>query len=272
MAAFLHPEPNRVAPRTPEAPDAGSHDWCDGVRLEALANLAHELRTPVQILLGYLEILREDELDADTEHSIIERMHANAIDLVRMVENVMEFALADAAAKPQRVEEVSLRQIAEDISPVLEAANQRKKLTLKVDVEDPAAMIRVDRRAVRAILENLGVNAIKFTDQGSVRIALRRWNLPVTGPNLVIEVSDSGPGIEDALLERAFEPCVQLSHASTRHFRGMGLGLAVVKRNVELLDAELEVTKSSGGGSTFAVRVPLRPRPAEHCPGAVLRR
>ncbi len=262
MAVFLYPRRDHALPRPAASPNAETYGWHDGVRLEALANLAHELRTPLQVVLGYLEILREDQLDADAAHSIVERMRANAIDLARMVENVMEFALDDAAAIPGGAEDVSLAELAEDVAPVLEAANQRKGLVLEVDIEEPATVVHINRRAVRAILENLGVNAIKFTTRGSVRIALRRWNAPISGPKLVIEVSDSGPGIDDAYLERAFEPCVQLSHASTRHFRGMGLGLAVVKRNVELLDAELEVTTSSSGGSTFAVRIPLAP--AEH--------
>jgi signal transduction histidine kinase len=261
LAAFLYPNRERAGPG-PKArrPGAETHGWRDGVRLEALANLAHELRTPVQVFLGYLEILREDGVDADTAHDIVERLRVNAIDLSRMVENVMEFALADGAAMPDGAEEVSLGQIAEEIAPVLEAANQRKRLALEVDVETPGAVVYVNRHAVRAILENLGVNAIKFTDRGSVRIALRLWSAPITGSKLVIEVSDSGPGIEQAFLKRAFEPSVQLSHASTRRFRGMGLGLAVVKRNVEALDADLEVSGSSKGGSTFVVRVPLGPR------------
>jgi signal transduction histidine kinase len=261
LAVFLYPERDRAADVEAAVAGAERDGWRNGVRLEALANLAHELRTPVQVFLGYLEILREDGVDAATAHQIVERLRVNVIDLARMVENVMEFAVADAAALPVDAEPVSLAQIADEVAPALEAANQRKHLALEVEVDEPAAVICVDRRAVRAIVENLVVNAIKFTDHGSVKLALRRWMVPMGGPKLVIEVTDSGPGIEPALLKRAFEPAVQLSHTSTRRFRGMGLGLAVVKRNVEALDADLEVNSTCNCGSTFAVRIPLKAAP-----------
>jgi signal transduction histidine kinase len=267
LAVFLYPERDRAA-QAEAAPHCAERDgWRNGVRLEALANLAHELRTPVQVFLGYLEILREDGVDAATSHQIVDRLRVNAMDLARMVENVMEFAAADSAALPFGAEEVSLAQIADEVAPALETANQRKHLTLEVEIEEPAALVCVDRRAVRAILENLAVNAIKFTDRGSVKVVLKRWSAPIAGAKLVIEVSDSGPGIELMLLKRAFEPCVQLSHSSTRRFRGMGLGLAVVKRNVEALDADLEVNSAANCGSTFAVRIPLKPW-TDLCSGA----
>ena len=102
--------------------------WEQGLHMEALANLAHELRSPVQAILGYLDILR-DELSeelADRHKQIIERMNANAHDLAQTVENVMDFSVADAMAEASDEEEIRLHDLIADLAPVLDAANDPK--------------------------------------------------------------------------------------------------------------------------------------------------
>lgn len=237
--------------------------------MEALANLAHELRTPIQVLLGYLEILREELSDAveARPRKIIEKMNANAHDLAQTVENVMEFALANARAEASAEEEISIRDLLADITPALEAANHGKGLTIEFNLEHAPDAIRSRQRALRAILLNLAVNAIKFTDIGMVQIVVRC--APAVAPArpcvsqhaIEFEVRDTGPGIDPALITRAFEACTQLSHASARRHRGMGLGLAVVQRNVDALGGDLRVETAPNAGSTFRVRIPLAAPP-----------
>ena len=240
---------NRPPPAIPAA------QWEQGLHMEALANLAHELRSPVQAILGYLDILR-DEMTAlgDRHKQIIERMNANAHDLAQTVENVMDFSVADAMAESSDEEEIRPHDLLGDLAPVLEAANDTKGLEIRYDLADAPSVFRSRRRPIKSILLNLAVNAIKFTDHGSVTIAIR-----LSGSSqLELEVSDTGPGIEAGLLSQAFETCAQLSHTSTRSHRGMGLGLAVVQRNVEALGAEIIVRTALLQGSSFVVTIPIR--------------
>jgi len=227
--------------------------------MEALANLAHELRSPVQAILGYLDILRDEVSEAlgDRHQRIIERLNANAHDLALTVENVMDFSVAEAMAEPVDYEEIRPHDLVGDLAPALEAANQSKGLEIRFDLEAAPTVFRSRRRPIKSILLNLAVNAIKFTDRGSVTVAIRRAASSRLGSAVELEVRDTGPGIEAARVAQAFKPCAQLSHSSIRSHRGMGLGLAVVQRNVETLGATIVVKTAPKQGSTFVVRVPI---------------
>jgi signal transduction histidine kinase len=236
--------------------------------MEALANLAHELRSPVQAILGYLDILR-DELSeelAGRHKQIIDRMNANAHDLAQTVENVMDFSVADAMAEPADEEEIHLHDLIADLALVLDAANDLKGLEIRFELEGAPAVFRARRRPIKAILLNLAVNAIKFTDRGRVTIAIRLVGSSQLGCAVELEVRDSGPGIDPAMVTQAFARCAQLSHSSIRTHRGMGLGLAVVQRNAEALGAKIIVKNQLPQGSAFIVIVPISSPPAADRP------
>jgi signal transduction histidine kinase len=238
-------------------------DWEQGVHLEALANLAHELRSPVQALLGYLDILHDElgEMLNSRHKHIFERVNANAHDLAQTVENVMDFSLADAMAEPAGHEDIRLDELIAELAPALEAANDSKGLQISYDLEAAPAVIRSRRRPIKSILLNLAVNAIKFTEKGSVTIAIRRAVLPEVGPAVELAVSDTGPGIDAEMVAQAFKLCAQLSNSSVRIHRGMGLGLAVVRRNAIALGATIVVNSALAQGSVFVVTIPIHGSP-----------
>jgi signal transduction histidine kinase len=246
--------------------------WSQGIRFEVLANLAHELRTPIQVLIGFIDILRDDwaaELSAQP-HEILDRMNANIHDLAQTVDNMMDLVLADANAGPLVNEDIMLLSLMADITPILEAANQRKQLELHVELDDAPATIHAPRRALRSILLNLALNAIKFTESGIVTVTLRRSRSQTKNEALEFEITDTGPGIDPAMLERASRPFAQLSNSSARRYRGLGLGLAVVQRNVRALGGRLELQPATAGkGSDFVVEIPAQVRTAN---GAVAQR
>jgi len=246
--------------------------WSQGIKFEVLANLAHELRTPIQVLIGFIDILRDDwaaELSAQP-HEILERMNANIHDLAQTVDNMMDLVLADADAGPLVNEDIMLSSLMADITPILEAANQRKQLELHVELDDAPATIHAPRRALRSILLNLALNAIKFTESGIVTVTLRRSRSQEKNEALEFEITDTGPGIDPAMLERASRPFAQLSNSSARRYRGLGLGLAVVQRNVRALGGRLELRPATAGnGSDFVVEIPAQVRTAN---GAVAQR
>ncbi len=229
-----------------------------GLRLEALANLAHELRSPMQAVLGYLDILG-DELTAslsDRQRHLFERMNVNAQDLAQTVENVMEFA-TEKLHERALSEEINLGNLLAEMAPALDAANSGKGLALTFNVEKAPEFIRSNRRAIKSILMNLALNAIKFTEHGGVTIAISKKARTGLKPIIELLVSDTGKGIDAALIAKAFEPCSQLSKASTRSYRGVGLGLTVVEHHALALGATVTVKSVPNQGSTFVVAIPL---------------
>ncbi len=275
-----------MANRPPSDDDPGSkpelvaesrgllRQWVEGMRLEVLANLAHELRTPLQVLLGYLDILRDEWAEKfDPEpRAMLERMNSNLHDLAQTVDNIMEFVMSEAGATGRVEEDVSVSSLVNDLEPAMEAAKGAKALTLKIDLEHAPQTIHTSRRPLRSILSNLVLNAIKFTERGSVTVRISSSRVRSAEPGVVLEVVDTGLGMSPALIKQAAEPFAQLSQSSARKFRGLGLGLAVVHRNVSALGAKLEVSSTPGRGSRFVVRIPPTPLMAEQSAGKMGKR
>ncbi|MBF6568166.1 MAG: HAMP domain-containing histidine kinase [Candidatus Binataceae bacterium] len=233
-----------------------------GIRLEALGKLAHELRTPIQILLGYLDALPED-LPQNTpaaSRRMIARMNVTAVELARIVENLMEFALVDAQAEADTETEVATLDLIDEIMPLIEAANHDKNLKLKFELDDAPPTIRARHRQLHLMLSNLAVNAIRFTAAGRVTIAIRQSGTPEQ-PAICFEVSDTGVGFRREVHAQIFEPFAQLSSSNRRRYRGVGLGLTVVKRCVAALKGTIEVYSKPGQGSRFVVNFPVQPAP-----------
>jgi signal transduction histidine kinase len=232
------------------------------MRLAELANLAHELRTPIQVLLGYVDILREDLAGETGPRAcrVIERLNVNAHDLAQTAENLLDFAYTSANSELECDEEIEIRELVAEMAPALDALNSAHSLVLDFDLERAPARVLCRRKPLRSIVSNLAANAVKFTGKGAIKIAIRALPAPEKFDELEIEVSDTGPGIDPKRLEDAFAVGKQLSGASTRNYRGMGLGLAVVRHNLDALGATLDVETGEGRGSRFTVRVPLRPR------------
>ena len=198
-------------------------------------------------------------------------MNANAHDLAQTVENVMDFSVADAMAEAADEEEIRPHDLIGDLAPALEAANDTKGLEIKYDLEAAPAVFRSRRRPIKSILLNLAVNAIKFTDHGSVTIAIRAAGSSQLGAVVELEVRDTGPGIDAGLVDQAFQTCAQLSHTSIRSHRGMGLGLAVVQRNVEALGARIFVKTALLQGSASSSRSRSAPKEFRYSAGAGLK-
>ena len=232
--------------------------WAEGMREEALANLAHELRSPLQVLLGYLDILREEWADKfDPEpRAMLERMNSNLYDLTQTVDNIMDFVMSESGATGRVEEDVSVSSLVNDLVPAIDAAKGGKELTVKIDVDHAPQTIHTSRRPLRSIVSNLVLNAVKFTERGSVTVSISSSPAGGAEQGVVLEVADTGLGMSPALIKQAAEPFVQLSNSSSRKYRGLGLGLTVVHRNVTALGAKLEISSTPGQGSRFVVQIP----------------
>lgn len=240
--------------------------WSSNLTSEALGNLAHELRTPIQALMGRLEMLQE-EYAAEIgrrPRELVQRMNVNAFELQQTLENLLAFVVAQAGGEVNIEEHLTLESIVADVEPVIAMANADKHLDVQLELDRAPAIIDAPRRAVTGTIINLALNAIKFTEAGRVTIAVRRIARAGDRATVEIEVSDSGPGLSPALFEEVSQPFAQLSRSSTRRFRGVGLGLAIVRQNVATLGGTLELLSAPGHGADIFVRFP---QPGSHATG-----
>jgi signal transduction histidine kinase len=220
-----------------------------------MSNLSHELRSPLHVISGYLDILAEDwgaKFSAEPSR-ILERLRLSAAELTQTIENLLEYTAAATGTQAAVREAVELSELIAELEPVFAASARRKKIFLVWRVEPQLTLTNTNRRRLVSIVNNLVSNAIKFTDRGGVSVRLRR--VRVRHERIVeFEVTDTGIGMEPARQEDAFTPFIQLSSSNSREHRGLGLGLSLVRRNVIALGATLEVKSKLSFGSRFRVR------------------
>jgi signal transduction histidine kinase len=226
-------------------------------RYEIISNLSHELRSPLHVLNGYLEILAEDwppEFSGEPCR-ILERLRISAAQLTQTVENLLEYAATMSGTKAVVREQIDVSALVTELEAAFAPPARRKKVFLVWRVDRQLKVLQSDRRRLVSIIANLVSNAIKFTDRGGVTVRLRRRR--IRHKSMVeLEVADTGIGMDEERLDEAFAPFVQLSSSSARSYRGLGLGLALVRRNVASLGATLEVKSKLSAGSRFTVRFP----------------
>ncbi len=230
-------------------------------RFQIISNLSHELRSPLQVINGYLDILAEDwaaQLGGEPER-ILGRLRLSAAELKQTVENLLEYAAAMTATQAAVREPIDVTDLVTEMDQTFAAAARRKKIFLLWQVEPSLKLVHSDRRRLVSIVTNLVSNAIKFTGQGGVTVRLGHARGRHHGA-IELEVADTGIGMEQGRVGDAFAPFVQLSGSNTRAHRGLGLGLALVRRNVISLGASLEVRSKPSAGTSFKVRFPENPK------------
>jgi signal transduction histidine kinase len=224
------------------------------VKGEFIATMSHELRTPLTALLGYEELFAEHILGplTDQQEAAVERMRTSTQHLQAIIDEVLTFSRLEAGEERARLVDASLAEIIHAVMAVLEPLARAKRIALSTRLPEEPSTIRTDPDMLRRILVNLGGNAVKFTERGSVSLSVAR-----EGSSLAFEVADTGIGIAQQDIARLFQPFTQLESGFTRRFGGTGLGLFVSRRLADLLGGEISVKSVPGTGSTFTLRVPM---------------
>ena len=219
-----------------------------------LANMSHELRTPLNAIIGYSGLLEEQIEGPLTvgQRRQISRIEVAAGHLLQMIEQILTFSRIEAGHDEVRLEAADLAALTRETAGLVEPLATAKNLAFFCDVPERLA-VDTDPGKIRQILLNLLGNAVKFTDQGEVRLELRG-----NGEQSVIRVSDSGIGIPSDYHDRIFEAFSQVERTPNRRRGGSGLGLSVTARLVELLGGTIGVESAPGRGSTFTLRLPAR--------------
>ncbi len=223
----------------------------EAVRRDFVANISHELKTPVGAL-GLLSetLLAED--DPAVAQRLAERMLTEAFRVGRTIDDLLELSQIEADEEARREEVPVHRFVAEAVDRVRPAAEQQG---ISIEVEEPAARLAVagDRRQLVSATYNLLENAVKYSDPGSTVQVRARTN----GRWADIEVEDHGIGIPRRDLERVFERFYRVDRARSRETGGTGLGLAIVRHVASNHDGDVQVTSTEGEGSTFTLRLPV---------------
>ncbi len=224
------------------------------LKSEFVATMSHELRTPLNVLIGYNELLLDGaygDLSPDQVQPL-GRADKAARELSDMIDSILDLNRLDKQHVPVSVELVSVADLIDEVMAEDRNLPDKANVTAARDIEEGLPQIRTDRIKLKMVIKNLFGNAVKFTEQG--RIVLRAR--PVH-PGIEIAVIDSGIGIAPEMQGLVFEPFLQVDGTDTRRYGGLGLGLYIVRRLVEVLGGTIEMESRLGEGSTFRVWIPL---------------
>jgi CheY-like chemotaxis protein len=228
-----------------------------------LATMSHEIRTPLNGVLGMAQAMAGDEL-SDRQRDRLSVIHRSGESLLAILNDVLDLSKIEAGKLELEQLEFELAEVARGAYSAFTALANKKGLSFALDIEAARGRYLGDPTRLRQILYNLISNALKFTEQGEIRVtALRKGEL------LEISVKDTGVGIPPESLSKLFAKFDQLDSSTTRRFGGTGLGLAICRELAQLMTGEISVTSELGLGSTFTLRVPLRYLGEEKAVGTV---
>jgi signal transduction histidine kinase len=219
-----------------------------------LANMSHELRTPLNAVLGYTGTLLmrlPGPLTQDQE-SQLTVIRGSAQHLLSLINDILDLAKIESGRMELRAETIDCQRVLDDVAATLKPLAEQKHLEVRIETPVESFSLQVDRRAITQIVLNLAINAIKFTEQGEVRLGLHAV-LHEGRPQLEFSVTDTGVGIRAEDQPRLFEAFSQLDHAHD----GTGLGLHLSQRFARLIGGQILFESEYGKGSRFALRLPL---------------
>lgn len=224
-----------------------------------LASMSHEIRTPMNGILGFAELLRE-ELEVLKRPDLVEFVdiiQRSGQRLLRLLDDILDLSRIEAGKVQVDIRPVRLLPLVEQALATFRAQAHKKGLRFSCQV--PADLfLAADEQRLYQVLLNVISNAVKFTEAGWIHVLARR-----KADHVLIQVQDTGIGIEAAFLSRIFEPFAQESTGWERRAEGSGLGLSITKRLVELMEGSIEVRSRKGEGTTVEIRLPAAQAPQE---------
>ncbi len=227
---------------------------------EFLANISHELRTPMNGLLGMLDLVLDSPV-AGEQREQIEIAQRCAYSLLDLLNDILDLSKIEAGRMILEKVPFDLRTVAEDCVRAQAAKAGQKRIELRFEFAGEESNVSGDPLRLRQIVTNLLSNAIKFTEVGSVKVRQRVISEAAGRVTMLLEVADTGSGIPEDKLPLIFEKFTQADSSISRKYGGTGLGLAITKRLVEMQGGQIRVESRLGRGSTFTVEIPFEATP-----------
>lgn len=213
-----------------------------------LSNISHEVRTPMNHVMGMIDLLGQTDL-SEEQQEYIDILQGSADQLMDVVTDMLDFSGMESRSPDCRNIEFDLRAMADRVAHLIDARARRKGLSFDMEIHPLVPPLVVgDPEHLRKVLNHLCTNAVKFTEQGGVALHI----LPETGGGVRFEVRDTGIGIPKRELEKIFDSFSQADDSATRKYGGTGLGLSIAARLVEAMDGKVLVDSEPGKGSTFS--------------------
>ncbi|HEX7326642.1 MAG TPA: ATP-binding protein [Rhodanobacteraceae bacterium] len=230
---------------------------------EFLASMSHEIRTPLNGILPLLDIVLGTDL-APEQREYLLTANASAKELLRIVDDILDYSKAEAGKLGLESVAVELRDLVDGVRRLLEKPAEAKGLAMRAVVDaDVRSVIRGDPVRLRQILTNLVSNAIKFTQRGGVSVRVSRRRDTATQHEVLFAVRDTGIGLAPEAAARLFQPFTQADASVTRRYGGTGLGLTICKKLVDLMGGQIGVRSELGRGSVFWFTVPFEKVPGD---------
>jgi signal transduction histidine kinase/DNA-binding response OmpR family regulator len=248
-----------------------AHEEAERARAEAeaasrtksifLANMSHELRTPLNAIIGYSEILVEDATDRGDTTTVgdLQKIQGAGKHLLDLINGILDLSKIEAGRMDVYLEQIYLAKLVEDVRTIVEPLVKKNGNALLIRCAPDIGSMRTDLTKLKQSLINLLSNAAKFTQNGTVTLAVSREQPPAGPARFTFHVSDTGIGMNEEQLGRLFQAFSQADSSTTRHYGGTGLGLTITRHFASMLGGTIQVTSKPGEGSSFIMTLPDQP-------------
>ena len=234
----------------------------NAAKTKFLANMTHELRTPMNAIIGYTEMLLEETQEKNLMeiHSDLTKIDSSAKILLELINEILDLSKIEAGKMEIYLDSFKIQEVIETAIHTVEPMLQKNKNTLELKCDENLGYMVADINRVRQTLINLLGNANKFTDGGSITLEALRINKQDT-PWIIFKITDTGIGIPKDKLRSIFSEFTQADSSTSRRYGGTGLGLAISQRFCRMMGGSISVNSEVGQGSTFTVQLPAKVMP-----------
>ncbi|WP_242065900.1 ATP-binding protein [Moritella sp. F3] len=240
-----------------------------------LANMSHEIRTPLNGIIGMAEILKDSQL-SPIQKDYLMTIDSSSQTLLMLINDVLDLSKIESGNLVISPHTSNVKEVLFDTASLIAGKAQAKKIEIdiRIDPELPA-LVKLDEHKLRQVLMNLASNAVKFTAEGKITLALRSKVLDADNIALSFSVKDTGIGIESGKHGKIFEAFQQEDNDTTRNFGGTGLGLSISAKIISLMGGSIGITSVKGEGSDFHFTIAvgiekIQPKPAESVYQAII--
>jgi len=222
---------------------------------EFIASMSHEIRTPMNSILGFADVL-EQELDDYVMIDYIHSIQSSGKTLLSLINDILDFSKIEAGKTEIKYESIDVRDLIHDISEVFRFSAKEKNLDLITEIDDVIPdHLMLDELRIKQILLNLVSNAVKFTEQGYVKIKANTVGLSDDSMQLLISVEDTGIGIAEKHQQNVFRVFEQMEGQDSKRYGGTGLGLAISNKLAALMNGEIMIESETNKGSIFTLKL-----------------